>query len=157
MDGPRGIFLETMWRKGAWDMGRWFRAPWTRHDGSTEGYVVEPEEGPWHEVVVKTARLHGAMPYVVEGFMEVTEAVRRGHPVVVRKERAEVADGHYVFDDVAPADDEAVVTITRFDLGTARFVVQDPESAMGGVQLTPRRLQEYMSSPGRSVGVALGG
>lgn len=114
------------------------------------------EEGPWHEAVARTARLHGAMPYVVEGFMEVTEAVRRGHPVVVRKERAEVSAGQVVFADAADLD-EAVVTITRFDLGTARFVVQDPESPIGAVQLTPKRLQAYLAEPERSVGVALGG
>jgi hypothetical protein len=115
------------------------------------------------------ARSHGAMPYVVEGFTEITEAVRRGHAVLVRREAAEVADGITVFDAGATPvtgpfgnlpnkaqEAQPIVAILRFDVGTARFVLQDAASPAGAVQLTPKRLARYLDSPGREVGVALG-
>lgn len=106
------------------------------------------------------------MPYVVEGFTEITDAVRRGHAVLVRRERVEVADGVTVFEDGStamtgpftplPEGGTPVVAILRFDVGSARFVLQDASSPAGAVQLTPKRLQRYLAAPDRSVGVALG-
>ena len=104
---------------------------------------------------------------MVEGFTDITDAVRRGHAVLVRREQVEVADGVTVFDEdstpvtgpfaARPADArEPVVAILRFDVGTARFILQDAGSAAGAVHLTPRRLATYLDSPDRSVGVALG-
>jgi len=124
-------------------------------------------ETPWWEEISLNARSHGAMPYVVEGFTEITEAVRRGHAVLVRREAAEVADGITVFDQGAtpvtgpfqalPAKEVApVVAILRFDVGSARFVLQDAASPAGAVQLTPKRLANYLNAPGRETGVALG-
>lgn len=124
--------------------------------------------GRWWEDVAGTARAHGARPYVVEGFSEITDAVRRGHAVLVRREPAEVAEGVTIFDEgstavtgpfssVEPAGEAApIVAILRFDVGTARFVLQDAASPTGAVQLTPRRLARYLEAPDRSVGVALG-
>ena len=124
---------------------------------------------PWWEDVAGNARAHGALPYVVEGFTEITDAVRRGHAVLVRREEVEVADGMTVFRaDATPvtgaftklADPTTqappVVAILRFDLGSARFILQDAASPAGGVQLTPKRLARYLDAPDRSVGVALG-
>ncbi len=130
----------------------------------------QPEPGrhaEWWDEMVGNARAHGARPYVVEGFSEITEAVRRGHAVLVRREQAEVADGITVFDADAVGVTGAfgpervsstppVVAILRFDVGTARFVLQDAGSPAGAVQLTPRRLARYLDAPDRSVGVALG-
>lgn len=127
----------------------------------------EPAEAaPWWEDVAGTARSHGAMPYVVEGFTEISDAVRRGHAVLVRREQAEVADGMTIFESgatpvtgaFAPGHAAAapIVAILRFDVGTARYVLQDAQSPTGAVQLTPRRLARYLESPDRSVGVALG-
>ncbi|MCW2972408.1 MAG: hypothetical protein JWN72_681 [Thermoleophilia bacterium] len=124
-------------------------------------------ETPWWEEISTNARTHGALPYVVEGFTEITEAVRRGHAVLVRREAAEVADGITVFDDGAtpvtgpfqplPKGEVApIVAILRFDVGSARFVLQDAASPAGAVQLTPKRLATYLASPGREMGVALG-
>jgi hypothetical protein len=121
----------------------------------------------WWDEVAGNARAHGARPYVVEGFAEITDAVRRGHAVLVRREQAEVAEGVVVFEPGAtpvtgafgPAAQAAappVVAILRFDVGTARFVLQDAGSPAGAVQLTPRRLARYLDAPDRSVGVALG-
>jgi hypothetical protein len=120
----------------------------------------------WWDEVAGNARAHGARPYVVEGFAEITDAVRRGHAVLVRREPAEVADGITIFDAGAtpvtgsfgPVADQPppVVAILRFDVGTARFVLQDAASPAGAVQLTPRRLARYLDAPDRSVGVALG-
>lgn len=129
----------------------------------------------WHERIQATARTHGAMPYVVEGFVEISEAVRRGHAVLVRRMPAQVADGVTIFEraprpvrlagSLHPADapdasssDDAVVAILRFNTGTARFVLQDADGSlpMGGIELTPRRLQRYLDDPERSLGVALG-
>lgn len=121
----------------------------------------------WWDEVAGNARAHGALPYVVEGFTEITDAVRRGHAVLVRREAAEVAEGIRVFEDggssvtgaFAPPAVQAsppVVAILRFDVATARFVLQDAASATGGVQLTPKRLARYLDAPDRSVGVALG-
>lgn len=109
------------------------------------------------------------MPYVVEGFTEITDAVRRGHAVLVRREQVEVADGVTVFDagstpmtgafSPVSAKTKAappIVAILRFDHGSARFVLQDAASPAGAVQLTPKRLAKYLDAPDRSVGVALG-
>ena len=121
---------------------------------------------PWWEEISTNARTHGALPYVVEGFTEITEAVRRGHAVLVRREAAEVADGITVFDEGAtpvtgpfqslPTEAAPIVAILRFDVGSARFVLQDAASPAGAVQLTPKRLATYLASPGREMGVALG-
>jgi hypothetical protein len=124
-------------------------------------------EAPWWEEVAGNARAHGARPYVVEGFTEITDAVRRGHAVLVRREAAEVADGITVFDagstpvtgpfaNVAATQATPIVAILRFDFGSARFVLQDAASPTGGVQLTPRRLARYLQEDSRSTGVALG-
>jgi len=130
-----------------------------------------PEAGPWYDELAANARAHGAYPYVVEGFMEVVEAVRRGHAVLIRRVETEVADGVRVFANPVPSMgtpgsplaelcssvDEGVVTILSFDLSTARFELQDASGGgMGAVQLTPKRLQRYMSQPETEVGVALG-
>jgi hypothetical protein len=125
----------------------------------------EPQ-GWWNEIAAN-ARAHGARPYVVDGFLEISDAVRRGHAVLIRREQAEIADGITVFESgqtsvtgpFAPTpgrDAEPIVAVLRFDVGTARFVIQDAASPTGGVQLTPRRLANYLSAPTRSVGVALG-
>jgi hypothetical protein len=123
----------------------------------------------WWDEIAGNARAHGARPYVVEGFTEITDAVRRGHAVLVRREQAEVADGVTVFDaDSTPVTgafspvsertkaQPPVVAILRFDVGTARFVLQDAASPAGAVQLTPKRLARYLDAPDRQVGVALG-
>lgn len=121
----------------------------------------------WCDELARNARAHGAAPYVVEGFTDITDAVRRGHAVLVRREQVEVADGVTVFEaGSTPATGpfaarstsgaEPIVAILRFDVGTARFVLQDAGSATGAVHLTPRRLATYLDSPDRSVGVALG-
>jgi hypothetical protein len=134
--------------------------------GRSHGDVAAATES-WWDSIASNARAHGARPYVVEGFTEISDAVRRGHAVLIRRERAEVADGITVFDDApagvsgafGPASTMApppIVAVLRFDLGTARFVVQDSSSPTGGVQLTPRRLATYLNAPDRSVGVALG-
>lgn len=130
----------------------------------------EPPVGTeaWWDEVAGNARAHGARPYVVEGFSEITDAVRRGHAVLVRREHAEVAEGITIFDEGAtpvtgpfgPArvesDAPPIVAILRFDIASARFVLQDAASPAGAVQLTPRRLARYLDAPDRSVGVALG-
>jgi hypothetical protein len=124
----------------------------------------------WHERALRSARLHGAMPYVVEGFQEINDAVRRGHSVLLRRERCEVAQGVVVFDDDHAAaarttmpiaqprrePSTPLVTVVSFDTATARFVLQDAVGAAGAIQLTPRRLQQYLSDPDRMTGVALG-
>lgn len=117
------------------------------------------------------ARSHGAMPYLVEGFIEVNEAVRRGHSVMIIREEAEVADGVRIFDSdtavsgraltgtppitVSPASTQ-MVTVVSFDTATARFVLRDSRSAAGSTELTPKRLERYLADPSRQVGVALG-
>jgi hypothetical protein len=128
--------------------------------------ATEARSAAWWDEVAGNARAHGARPYVVEGFSEITDAVRRGHAVLVRREHAEVADGVTIFEDgttgmtgaFGPAAGRAapIVAILRFDIGTARFVLQDAASPAGAVQLTPRRLARYLDAPDRSVGVALG-
>ncbi len=133
------------------------------------GRCSDPGPRHWWDDVAGNARAHGALPYVVEGFTEITDAVRRGHAVLVRREQVEVADGVTVFDAGAtpvtgafsPASEKMkaappIVAILRFDVGTARFVLQDGGSPAGAVQLTPKRLARYLDSPDRSVGVALG-
>lgn len=123
----------------------------------------------WWDEIAGNARAHGARPYVVEGFTEITDAVRRGHAVLVRREQVEVAEGVTVFEAGAtpvtgafsPVSDRTraappIVAILRFDVGTARFVLQDAASPAGAVQLTPKRLARYLDAPDRSVGVALG-
>lgn len=122
---------------------------------------------PWWEDVAGNARAHGAMPYVVEGFTEISDAVRRGHAVLVRREAAQVADGMTIFEagaspvtgafgpDAAPGP-APIVAILRFEVSSARYVLQDAHSPTGSVQLTPRRLARYLDAPDRSVGVALG-
>lgn len=144
---------------------RFGRAP--REDaGATD---ADPLDAPaWCDELAKNARAHGASPYLVEGFTDITDAVRRGHAVLVRRERVEVADGVTVFEQEAtpitgpfaaqPARSapDPIVAILRFDVGTARFVLQDAHSPTGGIQLTPRRLATYLNDPDRSVGIALG-
>lgn len=132
-------------------------------DGAPSG-----DAAPWWEAIAGNARAHGALPYVVEGFTEITDAVRRGHAVLVRREQVEVADGVTIFDadstpssafvppQAAAATAPPVVAILRFDVGTARFLLQDAGSPVGAVQLTPKRLARYLDSPERSTGVALG-
>jgi len=120
----------------------------------------------WWDEVAGNARAHGARPYVVEGFTEITDAVRRGHAVLVRREEAEVAEGVTVFDahstpvtgpfNEVQASAPPIVAILRFDISAARFVLQDAASPAGSVQLTPKRLARYLDAPARSVGVALG-
>ncbi|MCW2962647.1 MAG: hypothetical protein JWM90_3034 [Thermoleophilia bacterium] len=125
------------------------------------------DETPWWEEIAGNARAHGARPYMVEGFTEITDAVRRGHAVLVRREQVEVADGITVFEGgttpvtgpfakVAATEAPPIVAILRFDFGSARFVLQDAASPTGGVQLTPRRLARYLEDDRRSTGVALG-
>lgn len=121
---------------------------------------------PWWEDVAGNARAHGAMPYVVEGFTEISDAVRRGHAVLVRREAAEVAEGMTIFEAGATPVTGAfgpeapgpapIVAILRFDVSSARYVLQDAHSPAGAVQLTPRRLARYLDAPDRAVGVALG-
>ena len=95
--------------------------------------------------------------------------MRRGHAVLVRREQVEVSEGMTVFADGAtpvtgafsPISERTkatppIVAILRFDVGTARFVLQDAGTPAGAVQLTPRRLARYLDAPDRSVGVALG-
>ena len=120
----------------------------------------------WYDEMVLNARAHGAYPYIVEGFMEITEAVRRGHSVLIRREAAEVADGVEVFATSEPGPleqvglpapaGEPIATILSFNMRTARFVIQDPQSIVGSVELTPKRLQRYLAAEGRDIGVALG-
>ena len=74
---------------------------------------------PWWDEVAGNARAHGALPYVVEGFTEITDAVRRGHAVLVRREEAEVAEGVTVFDAGATPDDGRVLARLRPDPGSA--------------------------------------
>lgn len=148
-------------------MGRSLRRAQTGPDGASG------EPRAWWDDVAGNARAHGALPYVVEGFTEITDAVRRGHAVLVRREQVEVADGVTVFEAGAtpsrltslgpfsPVSERTqaappIVAILRFDVGTARFVLQDAGSPAGAVQLTPKRLARYLDAPDRSVGVALG-
>ena len=91
------------------------------------------EPHPWWDDVAGNARAHGALPYVVEGFTEITDAVRRGHAVLVRREQAEVADGVTVFESGSTPMSGAfstvserasaappIVAILRFDVGPTR-------------------------------------
>jgi hypothetical protein len=165
-------------------MGRWITLRRSRQ--TTDAAPASRAE--WYEDVERLARAQGAMPYVVEGYLEINEAVRRGHSVLLKREPATVADGVRVFDDIdaghsgvagwsieqsAPAPDEAVrivdpagfvprpngdrvVTVLTFNVRTARFVVTDASSAVGSIELTPKRLQRYVQDPTRAVGVALG-
>jgi hypothetical protein len=123
----------------------------------------------WVQELVAATRAHGAWSYRVEGFFDITDAVRRGHPVLVRREAVEVADGVHVFEKTVAANQvngplawladehaDEIVTLLRFDIGTAKFVLQDIGSAVGEVALTPKRLQRYLDDPQRCVGVALG-
>jgi hypothetical protein len=141
----------------------------TRTNGSGEAATPLAAQAAWWDEVARNARAHGALPYVVEGFTEIVDAVRRGHPVLVRRERAQVSDDLTVFEHApgprlphapattpAPASDVPIVAILRFDVGSARFVLQDPSAAATSVQLTPRRLASYLDAPSRSMGVALG-
>lgn len=123
-------------------------------------------DAPWHERYARTARAHGALAYEVEGFVEVTEAVRRGHAVIVRRERVEVADGVTVFPTPSPpprpegsSAADSVAAILRFDIGSACYMLHDAtgSEAQAPVALTPRRLQRYLDAPARRVGVAIGG
>jgi hypothetical protein len=145
---------------------RFGRAP--RANASDTG-ADDPLDAPaWCDELARNARAHGASPYVVEGFADITDAVKRGHAVLVRRECVEVADGVTVFDSEATpitgpfaaqprkSAAEPIVAILRFDVGTARFVLQDAHSPAGGVQLTPRRLATYLDDPDRSIGIALG-
>lgn len=130
----------------------------------------DPAPVPWYDELARNARAHGAYPYVVEGFMEMVEAVRRGHAVLVRRVPAEVAEGVRVFDrppsavaapgsplaTVCSSVEDEVVTILRFDVSTARFELQDVANGAGAIQLTPKRLQRYLSQPDCEIGVALG-
>jgi hypothetical protein len=131
----------------------------------------------WYDRFVVAARSHGRMPYVVEGFFEIWDAVRRGHAVVLVREPATVAEGIEIFAEAAarpvPANvavgggtspgspaagdpQPQLVTIRRFDMARARFEVTDPLDAVGEVHLTPKRLQRYLAEPHRAAGVALG-
>ena len=58
------------------------------------------------------------------------------------------------FSPAAMHEPEPVVAVLRFDVGTARFVIQDAASPTGGVQLTPRRLANYLSALARRRGRA---
>lgn len=118
----------------------------------------------WPDTAVDQARQQGAFPYVVEGFAEVSEAVRRGHAVMLRRETCTVAEGITVFSErssagaagFAAATDQDLVTVSKFEVRTARFLVNDPYSATGSIELTPKRLQRYLLDDQRAVGVALG-
>jgi hypothetical protein len=97
------------------------------------------------------------MAYEVEGFFEVSDAVRRGHAVIVRRSSCEVSPGSTVFAGT-PDGEVQLVTIRRFDPTTARYEVDDPFDGTGaGLQLTPRRLAVYLAHPERESGVALAG
>jgi hypothetical protein len=104
--------------------------------------------------MLSTTKAAGSLPYLVEGFVEITEAVRRGHAVILKRETCEVADGITVFD--VESEDVESVTVLRFSPTTARYAIGDAANAAGGIELTPKRLQRYLSAPTRSVGVALG-
>lgn len=155
-------------------MGRgrtWFRR---RAPGADVPALPRPTQADWYEDVVRLARAQGALPYVVEGYVEINEAVRRGHAVLLKRERAQVADGVIVFDDLSadagsspattppplaamePAVLRPLVTVASFDVRSARYVLQDGASAVGSIQLTPKRLARYVAEPRRAVGVALG-
>ena len=112
-------------------MGRSLRRAESGRDNASGAAVS------WWDDVAGNARAHGALPYVVEGFTEITDAVRRGHAVLVRREEVEVAEGVTVFDAGAtpvtgafsPVSERMkasppIVAILRFDVGTARFVLQ---------------------------------
>lgn len=149
-------------------MGRWsFRSRLGARGAAGE----QPPTPEWYELAMVAARSRGAMPYLVEGFLEVNEAVRRGHAVMIVREEAEVADGVRIFDPGMAAagrtssgsepttEDSAatrMVTVLRFDPGTARFVLRDAQSEGAPTELTPKRLERYLADPSRRVGVALG-
>ncbi|MBC7643788.1 MAG: hypothetical protein H7123_01590 [Thermoleophilia bacterium] len=124
------------------------------------------EDRVWHERALLAARAHGRMPYLVDGFVEVTEAVRRGHAVVLQRVEQEVAEGVTVFarridgpvSGPAPirAGNAELVTVVRFDPVSARYVLTDAASTVGSLELTPKRLQRYLADPARATGVALG-
>lgn len=166
----------------------------SRRPADAAGDLRAATGAAWHEDVMRAAGAQGALPYLVEGFTEINEAVRRGHAVLLKREAAEVADGITVFADAPGTALDApgtapdmrdgslilarrdlqppigadpvgyfrrlggslLVTISRFDVRTARFVVQDGASAIGAIELTPKRLARYVSEPRRAVGVALG-
>ena len=73
-------------------MGRWFNLGRDRAGSSTATHQAGAATAEWYEDVLKMARAHGAMPYVVEGYVEIDEAVRRGHSVLLKREPAEIAD-----------------------------------------------------------------
>ena len=146
---------------------RFGKSPRAVDDSAAGGSGTDSLAAPaWCDELATNARAHGASPYVVEGFTDITDAVKRGHAVLVRRQRVEVAEGVTVFDSEAtpvmgpfaaqPKQTEPIVAILRFDVGTARFVLQDAHSAVGAVQLTPRRLATYLDDPERSIGIALG-
>ncbi len=94
---------------------------------------------------------------MVAGFLEINDAVRRGHPVLLRRRRCDVADGITVFNGVQHVDaGQPVVTVLRFDPARARFVLRDGGSAVGAVELTPKRLARYLERSGCGDGIALG-
>lgn len=151
-------------------MGR-FRDRLRRDPAHGRGADADASTVPWHERAVRSARAHGALPYVVEGYGEISDAVRRGHAVLLRRERCEVAENVVVFDETpsvgvhvsvpitrstTPSPSTPLVTVVNFDPLTARFVLRDAVGATGSIQLTPRRLQRYLDDPSRMVGVALG-
>ncbi len=144
--------------------------------GNSSGVCGEP----WHDQMVRVARAGGAFPYVVEGFSEITDAVRRGHVVLLKREECEVSEGITIFGrssgdhdlqqaaspmwsvkrSVSPNQAEkpsqSAVAVLRFDVSTARFVLQDSVGVVEAVQLTPKRLFKYVSEGQRDIGVALG-
>lgn len=137
-------------------MGRWTLKRQRRESASAVPLrTSSPVAKEWFDDVLDNARTQGSLPYLVEGYPEVMEAVRRGHAVLVRRVPCQVTETIAIFDDQYSTDD-AVVTVIRFDVRTARYVVTDPYTAVGALELTPKRLERYLDHPQRSIGVALG-
>lgn len=157
-------------------MGRFRLMPTRNRRSQPQAGAAATVRAEWYEHVEKMARAGGAFPYVVEGFTEISEAVRRGHRVVLKREQCEVADGITIFDEQpgaphsgAPPADGAllagwfprigsarVVTVSAFNLLSARFTIEDGGSPDGTLELTPRRLANYVADPARAIGIALG-
>lgn len=137
-------------------MGRWIlKGRSKERTSAVPTRTANPIAKSWFDDVIVNARSQGALPYLVEGYPEVMEAVRRGHAVLVRRLPCQVTDTVSVFDDAYSTED-AVVTVIRFDVRTARYVITDPHSAVGSLELTPKRLERYLDDPMRSIGIALG-
>lgn len=139
-------------------MGRWFgtRGRKPEQQVAVAAAVQQSGSSDWYDDVIVTARAEGSMPYLVEGYPEINEAVRRGHAVLLRREPCDVTDTVRIFDTRPDNDPDAVVTVLRFNVRTARYVISDPASTVGSLELTSKRLERYLADPRRSVGIALG-